>query len=78
MTANARALLFSHVSIFIAGFSTCWLLNRDELLTYRAAHESTANKFRRIVANVAIGALAIGSVIVAARMGGRKGDRALA
>lgn len=67
MTANVRALLLSHTVVFVAGFAAGQLINRDELEIYRAIHETGFTKFRRAAEKVALGMLALGTVIVAVR-----------
>jgi hypothetical protein len=67
MTASVRALLLSHTVFFVAGFAVGKLIDRDELETYRAIHETGFTKFRRMAEKVALGMLAIGTVIVAVR-----------
>ena len=68
MTAHVRTLLFSHAFVFVAGFAAGKLVNNDELETYRALHESGFSKFRRAAEKVALGMLAVGTLIVAVRV----------
>jgi hypothetical protein len=67
MTANARALILSHVVVFVAGFAAGKLMDKDELEMYRSLHESSFTKFRKLAEKVALGMLAMGTLIVAVR-----------
>jgi Ni/Fe-hydrogenase subunit HybB-like protein len=66
---NTRALLVSHTIFFVAGFAAGKLIDRDELEIYRSIHETGFTKFRRTAERVALGILALGTVIIAVRIG---------
>ena len=67
MVANARALIVSHMVLFTAGFALGKMIDADELNTYRAAHESSFTRFRRKAEKIALGVVALGTVILVAR-----------
>lgn len=67
MTASVRAMLLSHTFFFVAGFAAGKLVDRDELETYRALHETGLTRFRKTAEKVALGMLAMGTLIVAVR-----------
>jgi len=68
MGANTRTLLVSHVVVFTAGFALGKMIDADELSTYRAAHESSFTRFRRKAEKIALGVVALGTVIFVARV----------
>jgi hypothetical protein len=66
--ANTRALLLSHTIIFVAGFAAGKFIDYSELKTYRELHEGTSGKIRRWAGNIALGALAVGTLLVSFRI----------
>jgi HEAT repeat protein len=72
MTGMFRTLIFSHIIVFAAGFTAGKMIDGDELSLYREAHESNFTRFRRRAAEIALGSVVLGTVIVVARMASRK------
>jgi hypothetical protein len=72
MTATVRTLIFSHLTIFAAGFASGKLIHADELNTYREIHESDFTRFLRKFKRVALGVGMLGAVVLVARASGRK------
>jgi hypothetical protein len=68
MTALVRTLIASHAVVFVAGVYVGKSIDADELDLYRSAHESTLTKILRKAQVVGIGALAVGSLIVAVKV----------
>jgi hypothetical protein len=68
MTKLVRTMLASHLVIFGAGFYAGRATLADELDLYRSANESTASRVWRKVQQVAIGAVAIGSLGIFIRL----------
>lgn len=62
-----RALLLSHSIFFAAGFAAGKLIDHDELMIYRSLHETGATKFRRAAERVALGLLAMATLIATVR-----------
>lgn len=66
MTATVRTLLFSHVTVFAAGFFAGKMIHADELDTYREIHESSFTKFVRKMKKVALaGGMACAAILLA-------------
>jgi hypothetical protein len=65
--ANIRALLLSHTAMFLIGFGAGKFIDYSELKTYRELHEGTSGKVRRWAGNIALGALAMGTLLVSLR-----------
>lgn len=61
---NVRSLLLTHTVVFVAGFAAGKLIDKDELDTYRSIHESNFTRFRRTAGRVAVGLLALGTLVV--------------
>lgn len=68
---SARTLIISHLVIFGAGVYLGKQIDAGELETYREAHESYFAKLRRRAGSIAIGAAALGGVILIARVASR-------
>jgi hypothetical protein len=67
--ATVRFLFASHILAFVAGFAVGKLVDRDELETYRSLHETTGvARFRRFAEKVALGMLAVGTLVVVVRV----------
>ena len=63
-----RTLLVSHLVVFGAGVYVGKALDAGELATYREAYESPWAKMRRKMGAVALGTVAVGSLIVVVRV----------
>ena len=65
--APARALLISHVVVFVAGFAIGKKIDSDELEAYRSINESDFARLRRNLGTAVLGlgaAGAVGTVVV--------------
>lgn len=65
---SVRNLIFSHLILFGAGVLTGKAIDAGELATYREAHESIWSKIRRQAGTAAIGAAALGGLLLLARL----------
>ena len=66
--ANGKKLLMTHSLVFLVGFAAAKFTDYDELSNYRDAHEGLYAKWRRRAGSVGIGALVLGTVVVAVRV----------
>ena len=55
-------MVISHSVVFLLGVTCAKLYDRDELMTYREAHEKPMQKLRRYAGNALLGSLALGSM----------------
>lgn len=65
---NGKKLLVSHSLVFLVGFAAAKYTDFDELSNYRDAHEGFYAKWRRRAGSVGIGALVLGTVVVAVKV----------
>jgi hypothetical protein len=74
MTAAVRAIILTHLTMFVAGFAAGKYINADELATYRELHESSLTRLKRRAGTVGFVILAVGafSIVVRAARGGSK------
>lgn len=73
---GVRTLIVSHLVVFGAGVYVGKAVDAGELSTYREAYESPWSKLRRKAGVVAIGAVAVGGLVVVARAAFRSRARA--
>ena len=66
-----RTLIISHLVVLGAGVIIGKTMDAGELSTYRDAYESTWSKLRRKAGMWALGAVAVGGLIVVVRAVGR-------
>jgi hypothetical protein len=66
--ANGKKLFISHSLVFLVGFAAAKYTDYDELSNYRDAHEGLYAKCRRRAGSIGIGALVLGTVVVAVRV----------
>ena len=55
-------MVISHSVVFLLGAACAKLYDRDELLSYREAHEKPMQRLRRYAGNAVFGSLALGSI----------------
>ena len=72
---SARTLILSHLLVFGAGVYVGKALDAGELATYREAYESPWAKFRRRAGTVALGAAAVGGLVLIVRVATRARNR---
>jgi hypothetical protein len=65
---NGKRLFITHSLVFLVGFAAAKYTDYDELSVYRDAHEGFYAKWRRRAGSVGIGALVLGTVVVAVRV----------
>lgn len=68
LTMGAKAAIASHTVVFLAGFAAGKLFDRDELNQYRESHEKPMTRLRRYAGNAAIGAVAVGALLLVSRI----------
>lgn len=68
MTALVRTLIFTHTSVFVAGFVAGKTINADELEMYRLRHESWSSRATRNARNMGIAAAVLGTVVVVSKI----------
>jgi hypothetical protein len=68
MAAAVRALIASHVAMFVAGFAAGKYVDHDELKTYRDLHESSWTRFERRLSRGVLGVAAVGSLYLVVRL----------
>ena len=68
---NGKALVLSHSLIFLTGFAFGKYVDHAELMTYRDAHASFADRWRRRAGNSALGVLALGTIGLFIRVSSR-------
>lgn len=71
MTALVRTLIFTHVTVFAAGFMAGKSIDADELDLYRNMHESRLSRARRNAGKLGLAVAAAGVVILVGRMAAR-------
>jgi hypothetical protein len=70
---RVEKLVVSHSLVFLAGFAAGKLYDRDELNSYRAAHEKPMEKFRRYSGNAIVGLVGLGTMYVIVKLSSRGG-----
>ena len=68
---NGKTLVVSHSVIFLTGFAFGKYVDHAELMNYRDAHESFADRWRRRAGNTALGVLALGTIGLFIRVSSR-------
>ena len=58
--SRGKAMVMSHTLFFLLGITAAKLYDRDELNSYRSAHEGPMQKFRRYAGNITVGAVGFG------------------
>ena len=62
--ASGKALLTSHAVFFLGGFVLGKMIDHEELMTYREAHEGFGARWRLRAGNAALGVMALGTMSV--------------
>eukprot|EP00978_Attheya_sp_CCMP212_P000367 scaffold741_cov41-Attheya_sp.AAC.3 len=60
---GGKALVISHLLVFLAGFGLGKYVDYGELATYRDIHESSIGKWRRRAGNAALGVFSLGTIV---------------
>lgn len=69
--ASGKALVTSHAVFFVAGFAVGKLVDHEELMTYRDAHEGFGARWRRRAGNAALGVAVLGAMTVVLKVASR-------
>jgi hypothetical protein len=65
---RTEKLVLSHTIVFLGGFVCGKLYDRDELNSYRSAHERPMEKFRRYSGNTVAGLVGLGAIYMIVKL----------